>query len=123
MENLFAVALKFPQSMALYTNMNLKEEIINGVFSHKWPSDEELVEYANAGHGFGGDDGQYGVTYSTDLDEYEKAVEKVDIPSGYLEVYYLDVEIKLTEIEYLSYLKKHLIKSGNQKLVNMLQNV
>ena len=75
-------------------------KIIRQLFTYSFPSDEELVKFANARHDFGGDDGGYGVTYPTDLDEYEREIEQQVIPEGSLEIYcsaYTDEDIIISE--------------------------
>jgi len=106
----------------LYSNMNI-EEILDHVFSYKWPSDEKLVDYAIARHGFGGDDGYYGVTYPSDLDEYYTEVEGQYIPDGYVEINYWDgeqKEVQIPESEYLAALKRYLLNSGKKSLADLI---
>jgi len=102
-----------------------KSEIFEQIFSHNWPDEESLVKYAIDRNGFGGNDNYYGVTYPTDLDEYQREVEGEYIPEGYLEINYWDKqhkEIKCTESEYLAALKAHLINKGFTQLVKKLEN-
>jgi hypothetical protein len=47
----------------------------------------ELAEFAVLRHGFGDSDGGFGVTYPTDLAEYDREVEGRSIPSGHVAVY------------------------------------
>ncbi len=69
-----------------------ESDILFQLFSYNWPSFEELVEYANKRHGYVGDDGYYGVTYPSDLDEYQKEIEGEFIPEGFVEVMYWDAQ-------------------------------
>jgi len=39
-----------------------KEEALIRLLGFNWPSDDEKVEFAKDGHGFGGDDGYYGLS-------------------------------------------------------------
>ena len=64
-----------------------KIEAIRNLFQFNWPSNEQLIEFTEKGHGFGGDNGYYGLTYPSDLDEYSKANGEF-VPEGFLEVYY-----------------------------------
>lgn len=102
------------------------DEIISHMFSYSFPTDEELVLFANERHGFGGDDGGYGITYPSDLDAYERVVEKKFIPEGSVEIYcgaYTDEDIIITEQRYLLTLKKYLEKTNQNHLVFELKNV
>lgn len=102
-----------------------KKEIYTQLFSYNWPQAEELINYANSKKGYGGDDGCYGVTYPSDLDEYDREVEKIIIPEGYLEINYWhegNQDIHVTEKEYILELKKHLISTGNSALTEKLKN-
>jgi hypothetical protein len=89
-----------------------KSEVFAQLFSFSWPKPVELVEYANSRHGFGGDDGYYGVTYPSDLDEYQVQVEGEFISEGSVEIHYWDGDFKdlqVTEQEYLGALRGHLV--------------
>jgi hypothetical protein len=85
-------------------------EAIRNLFLYSWPSDAQLVDYAEKGHGFGGEDGYYGVIYPNDLDEFDKANGET-IQQGYLEIYYWndpDSYIHVTEEQYLTELAGYL---------------
>jgi len=100
-------------------------EIFKQLFSHSWPDKEGLVKYALDRHGFGGDDGYYGVTYPVDIDEYQREVEGVFIPEDYVEINYWDgqhQEVQIKEHDYLSALKSHLLRSGFDQLAEKLEN-
>ena len=100
-----------------------KQQIYKQLFSEDWPTNEELFTYANNRHGYGGDDGYYGVSYSSDRDDYQREVEGEYIPDGYLEVNYWDGEhreLQVLETEYLSELKNYLLSSGNEYLAKKI---
>jgi len=100
------------------------EEIVKHVFLNHWPDNDELVEYAIARHGFCGNDGYYGVTYSSDLDEYDRDVDGRHIPDGYVEVNFWvgeDKVVHITESKYLKILKQHLLNSDKASLVCELE--
>jgi len=112
-----------PVRVSLYIVMDL-ERIIRHIFSYNFPSDEELVEFANSRHGFGGDDGSYGVTYPTDLDAYERDIQQQVIPDGCVEIYcsaYTDKDIIISEHKYLSELDKFLKEKGSHHLASEIK--
>lgn len=105
--------------------MNIND-IAEQLFSYDWPKNKDLVQFAEAGHGFGGDDGYYGVIYPCDLDEYDREAEKSFIPEGFLEIYYWDGEVKeiqIQEKEYLLFLKNYLEKEGEKELITRVINL
>lgn len=98
------------------------DEIFKQLFSYAWPSNVALVEYATKRHGYRGDDGYYGVTYSTDLDEYE-LVERRCIEDGYVEIAYWDGDfqaIQVSEADYLKALEANLRSNENAALADMV---
>lgn len=100
------------------------ETVINHIFSYNFPTDEVLVRFANERHGFGGDDGCYGVTYPSDLDAYEREVEQQFIPEGSVEICcsaYIDKDIIIPEKQYLAALKKYLESTGQYELAGRLK--
>ena len=102
-----------------------ESEIFSQLFDSGWPSPKKLVEYANKGHGYIGDDGYYGVTYPGDLDEYQKEVEGEFIPEGFVEVSFWDGSfnaIQISEKRYLAELKAHLINCGYLELAQELNH-
>jgi len=102
--------------------MNIKN-IAEQIFSYDWPTNEGLVQFSEDGHGFGGDDGYYGVIYPCDLDEYDRGDEKNVIPGGFVEIYYWDGEVKeiqIEEKEYLSLLKNYLEDKEEYELVRRI---
>ena len=101
-------------------------EIFRQLFGNSWPSDAELVEYAVKRHGYGGDDGYYGVTYPTDLNEYEIVVERRCIKDGNVEIAYWDGDfqaIQITEAAYLEALEANLRSNENAALANKVRSV
>lgn len=99
-------------------------EVHARLFPHAWPSPKELVEFANACHGYCGDDGCYGVTYPSDLDGYAREVEGEFIPQGFVEILYWDgahKELWIPEQEYLSALRQHLSSKGLGELASELR--
>jgi len=114
----------FQQQKIELSDTAATEEIVNHVFENNWPDNEELVEYAIARHGFCGDDGYYGVTYSSDLDEYDKEVDGRYIPDGYVEVNFWvgeDKIVQITESKYLEILKQHLLNLNETSLLCELE--
>lgn len=102
-----------------------KVEVLAQLFSTGWPKPDELVQYANARHGYGGDDGYYGITYPSDLDEYQRVVEGEYIPAGAVQVHYWDGtfrDLLLYEQEYLQALRVHLLSIGRAKLATELRD-
>lgn len=53
----------------------------------EWRTLSELATYAERRHGYGNDNGGFGVRYPTDLDEYETQVLGMHIPAGSLLAY------------------------------------
>jgi hypothetical protein len=99
-------------------------EIFQQIFENRWPSDEQLVEYACAGHGYGGDDGYYGVTYPSDLDEYQKLVDGEFIRQDHVQIAYWDGDIQtleITEVAYLEAVKARLNSNGKNALASIVQ--
>jgi hypothetical protein len=83
-----------------------KEEAINRLFGFNWTSDEEKVDFAIEGHGFGGLDGYYGLTYPGDLDDYEIEIEKINIPFGKVEIAFWNGPDDVILVDEIWYLKK-----------------
>jgi len=100
-------------------------DILAQLFSYDWPTPEQLVQFANERHGYMGDDGYYGVTYPSDLDEYQIEVEGEFIAEGFVEISYwggAHKETTITEQKYLEVLKAHLLSQGYCKLALGLRN-
>ena len=100
-------------------------DILAQLFSYGWPTPEQLVQFANERHGYMGDDGYYGATYPSDLDEYQIEVERDFIPEGFVEISYWDgahKETTIKEQKYLEALKAHLLSKGYYKLALVLRN-
>lgn len=53
----------------------------------EWPRLAELAAFARQRRGYGNSNGGFGVTYPEDLDEFQREVEHIQIPSGSLLVY------------------------------------
>lgn len=51
-----------------------------------WSSLTDLAVFAARRHGFMNTDGGFGVTYPGDLDEYDREVDGVSIPEGFVQV-------------------------------------
>ncbi|GAA5496447.1 hypothetical protein SAMN02745181_0250 [Rubritalea squalenifaciens DSM 18772] len=71
---------------------------------------DELFKFAHQGHGYGDSDGYFGITYSNDLDDYDRANDQC-IPEGFVQVYagYGDSyseDYLITEAEYLNLLEQ-----------------
>ena len=67
----------------------------------------KLSGYALARHGWGDSDGGFGVTYSTDLDEYDRHVDGIEIPNGHVLLYGFGgppdgYEFVISEAEYIA---------------------
>lgn len=92
--------------------MNISE-LLSCIFQQSFPSDQQLIAFARARHGFGGDDGVYGVTYASDLDEFDIS-QGCSIPTGWVEIYYQDIEVTIPEADYLDYLSAYLRQKGLQ---------
>jgi len=93
--------------------------ILKHIFSYSWPKDEELAEYAKKRHGFGGDDASYGVTYPSDLDEYDRSRGEF-IPEGKVEIYCKAFGVESLLIDekcYLRVLKSHLALTGKEQSI------
>jgi hypothetical protein len=115
---------RVPAALCMVNSMDL-EKIINHIFTYSFPTDEELVLFANERRGFGGDDGGYGVIYPSDLDEYATAVELRAIPDGSVEIYclaYTDKDIIISEHQYLLALKKYLVENNRRHLACEIKN-
>lgn len=85
-----------------------------------------LVSSALERHGFG--NGEVGITYPGDLDEYDIKVEKVFIPDGYVEVSGLGrppegYEFLVPEKHYLYLLSEFLREQGNSKESEFVRNL
>lgn len=52
-----------------------------------WRDKSALARFAADRHGFGDSDGGFGITYPSDLDEHDRAVEGVQIPTGHVLAY------------------------------------
>jgi len=52
-----------------------------------WSNKKELVQFALDRHGYADSNGGFGITYPGDLDEYDRIVEGVSIPEGFVQAY------------------------------------
>ena len=78
-----------------------------------WPSLDDLIRFAISRHGYGNTDGGFGVTYASDLDDYDREVDGIHIPEGYVEVYGYwgppdGYEVQIPEWLYRNLLAGHL---------------
>ena len=87
-----------------------------------WPLDE-LSKFALARHGYGNTDGGCGVTYPSDLDDYDRQVERISIREGFVRVYtgwgFVEsredlggAECEIPETTYLEILRQILAHNG-----------
>jgi attachment invasion locus protein len=88
-----------------------------------WSRLEELAQFAAERHGFGDSNGGFGITYPTDVDEYDREVDKITIPDGHVLAYgfwgasgpHGGYDVLVPEALYLSVLVGELSRSENQK--------
>lgn len=88
-----------------------------------WSNMRQLVDFALAGHGYGNTNTMSGITYETDLDDYDRTVDKVNIPVGYVQAYLEYHRLKeaiLTETDYLAILKAFLESNQEVKLASLV---
>lgn len=64
----------------------IPENAIREVIRH-WSRLTDLAHFAVQGHGFGDDNGGFGVIYPNDIDEYGRVVEGISIPDGFVQIY------------------------------------
>lgn len=93
------------------------EVAVRNVIGH-WPQLAQLAEFAVGRHGFGESNGGFGVTYPDDLDEYDRHVEGLSIPAGFVEVYGFwgapeGYEMLVRESQYLTILANVLTAAGH----------
>jgi len=105
-----------------------KQKAILETIRH-WSRPKELVDFAKKRHGFGDDDGGFGVTYPGDLDEYDREVENRDIKEGFVEVYGFlgspdEYEFVVEESEYLNvligFLKDQMLYNEAKRVEDLL---
>jgi len=103
-------------------------EVLNKLFSAMrgaGPKPEELVAYARERHGYGLDE-HYGVTCASDVDDYERETEGVDIPDGFIRIDYWDngpETLQIPEARYVEALQEHLTSTGAMSLVAQLKDI
>jgi hypothetical protein len=93
-----------------------------------WSRLSELAEFAACRHGFGDSDGGFGVTYPGDLDEYDRVVDGVRIPEGYVRVYGFrgppdGYEVLVPEAVYLGQLAGALSAAGHAGEAEQVQSL
>jgi len=104
----------------LMSNVRRRMQIPSHFFSdHSWPTPEELVEFAEKRHGFVRDEGNGGLWYSEDQDEWDRS-QPNPIPDGMLRISWMgkytheeDVEKFISEQQYLAALELHLRTIGS----------
>ena len=82
-----------------------------------WSRLSELADFAAHRHGFGDTDGGFGVTYPSDLDDFDRASGE-NIPAGFVKVYGYwgsptGYEIYVPEMAYLETLASVLLAAGH----------
>lgn len=88
---------------------------IQQVMAH-WPRPADLASFALKRHGFGDNDGGFGIIYPNDLDEFDLA-NGDSIPDGFIEIYGFwgrphGWEFQVLESEYLECLVEYLQAHG-----------
>ncbi len=88
---------------------------------------ELLVQCILGRYGFGDSDGGFGVTYSTDLDEYDREVEGVSIPQGWVEAYCFwgspdGYETQIPEHEFVDIVHQALVADNRLDLAAAVSN-
>ena len=83
-----------------------------------WSRLTELAEFAALRHGFGNSDGGFGVTYSEDLDQYDRVMDGICIPKGFVLAYGFwglpnGYEVLIPETIYLVQLAVMLSEAGH----------
>lgn len=102
--------------MKSVTSANPDEAIVQ-VIQH-WPKLAELARFAVQRHGFGDDNGGFGLIYPDDVDDYARVTEQRFIPSGWVEIYGFwgpqmgGYEFLVEEKAYLTSLAKALRAAG-----------
>lgn len=90
-----------------------------------WSNLEDLVRFALSGHGYGNTDSMCGITYESDLDDYDREIDAVVIPVGQVQAYsdHFDVKEKnLTEIQYLMILKSFFEVNNELEFAETINN-
>ncbi|MFT5819996.1 MAG: hypothetical protein ACI8ZM_001230 [Crocinitomix sp.] len=103
---------------------NIEFELTLNAFE-SWRNPDQLLDFALAGHSFGNSDSNCGITYESDLDEYDRKVDKVSIPKGYLQAYcdhFKEKEKNLSELNYLLILKSYFIAFVKPRLARKVES-
>lgn len=82
-----------------------------------WSFINDLPQYAKELHGYGDSNSGFGITYPSDLDEYQREVEGISIPEGMVQAYGCwgppeGYEFLVAETEYLRVLAEVLFEKG-----------
>ena len=96
-----------------------------------WSSLEQLAQFAARRHGFGDSNGGFGITYPTDLDEYDREVDKIAIPDGHVLAYgfwgasgpHGGYDVLVPESLYLSVLADELSRSGFEQAATVVRGL
>ena len=88
------------------------------ILTHTGFGPVRLASFAIAGHGFMGDEGFYGVTYPSDLDDWQREREGACIPEGFVEVTFEREDFLVPTAEYLRVLAQHLRNLGLHELAD-----
>lgn len=102
------------------------DEIVGQILDSGWPTEAGIVEFAVQRRGYMGDDGYYGVTYASDLDDYDRSVEGRFIEPDHIELTYWDGEAKSITVPELAYLRAildHLKSHEDSDLVEKVQTM
>lgn len=91
-----------------------------------WSRLPELSEFATQRHGFSNSDGGFGVTYPGDLDEYDRVIDGLNIPEGFVEVSGFwglpdGYELLVPESYYLTILAEMLADKGYSAEANQVR--
>lgn len=111
-------------------NEKVKENVVD-VISH-WTNLAQLCEFALNRHGYGDSDGGFGITYESDLDDYDRQVDRISIPQEHLLVYGFwgepdGYELFIKEVDYLlvlaEVLDSHDLKPEAEKILGKVREI
>ena len=83
-----------------------------------WNNKNDLLQFALERHGYCNTDSMSGITYPSDLDDFDRDVDKITINEGFILVYseqFTPKEAYLTEEDYLTILNAYFKVSKNTK--------